>query len=171
MADLSKQLRAMKRILILLLALMPVMASAQELDLAEGDVSYHNVFATTMTQDEIITQILAYDFLDDVVVHGNMIAGNIRPVYLDYEGAGYARMKVPIYLSQGTFSGRFVIRFKEGRYRVDVFNMYFTDTEGTMYGRTYLSDAVGQFAFDVTSKLVIDYLNTISQYRPWNDEW
>ena len=81
----------MKRILILLLALIPVISSAQELDIYEGDVSWHKVYATDMTQDEIIMQILAYDFLDDVVIHGNMIAGNIRPAYLDYEGAGYTR--------------------------------------------------------------------------------
>ena len=161
----------MKRILILLLALMPVIVSAQELDIYESDVSWHKVYATDMTQDEIITQILAYNFLDDVVIHGNMIAGNIRPAYLDYEGAGYTRMKVPIYLSQGTFSGRYVIRFKEGRYRVDVFNMYFTDTEGSMYGRTDLASTVDDFAFDATSKIIVEYLSRITQFQKWNDEW
>ena len=171
MAHLSKQLRAMKRILILLLALIPVISSAQELDIYDGDVSWHKVYSTDMTQDEIITQILAYDFLDDVVIHGNMIAGNIRPVYLDYEGAGYTRMKVPIYLSQGTFSGRYVIRFKEARYRVDVFNMYFTDTQGSMYGRTNLANAVSEFAFDATSKIIVEYLSRITQFQKWNDEW
>ena len=166
MADLSKSQCPMKRIVILLLALLPVTASAQKFN-TEGGVSWSCVYETDMTQDDIYKQVLAYGFIEDAIIYENMIVGNITPVSLDYAGAGYSRMKVPLYLSNGQFSGRYVMQFKEGKYRVDVYNMYFFDSTG----RTSFNSCAGEFGFDIATKIIGDYLNNNSQFQKWSDEW
>lgn len=165
MADLSKPLRIMKRILILLLALMPIMAAAQglQIDKEYKIVTWSKVYDTEMTQDEILQHILAYKYLDNVVMHGNMIAGDIPPVHLNYKAAGYSHMKVALYLSNDKFSGRIIIRFKDGRYKAEAVAMHF--------GGMPLYDGFGEYAFDITSKLVIEHLERITSFHPIDQNW
>lgn len=165
MADLSKPIRIMKRILILLLALMPFVANAQglEIDNEYKIVTWSKIYNTDMTQDEILQHILAYKYLDNVVTHGNMIAGDIPPVHLNYEAAGHSRMKVALYLSNDKFTGRMIIRFKDGRYRAEAVAMHF--------GGMPLYDGVGEYAFDITSKLVVEHLERITTFYPIDQEW
>lgn len=158
----------MKRILILLLALMPFMVNAQglEIDNEYKIVTWSKVYNTDMTQDEILQHILAYKYLDNVVSHGNMIAGDIPPVHLNYEAAGYSRMKVALYLSNGKFTGRMVLRFKDGRYKAEAVAMHFIGTSGmTLY------EGVGEYAFDITSKLVVEHLEKITTFYPIGQDW
>ena len=158
----------MKRILILLLALMPFMASAQglQIDNEYKIVTWSKVYDTDMTQDEILQHILAYKYLDNVVTHGNMIAGDIPPVHLNYEAAGYSRMKVALYLSNNKFTGRMILRFKDGKYRAEAVAMRFIGTTGIP-----LYEGVGEFAFDITAKLVTSHLETITTFYPIDEEW
>lgn len=170
MAHLSKPLRTMKRIIILLLALIPVATNAQQFDVdtENGIVGWSKVCKSTMSQDEITQQILAYDFLDNIVIHGNMIAADIKPIFLNYEGAGYTRMRSPIYITNYMFTGRILYQFKDGRFKVDVFNMKFV-SDSLVY--SYLNDCIGEFGFDIAQKLIMQYLNSLTLFTPWNDEW
>lgn len=164
MADLSKQLRTMKQILILLLALLPFVAKAQmTVDHDYKIVTWNKVYETDMTQDEILQHILAYGYLDDVVTHGNMIAGDIPPVLLNYESAGYSRMKVALYLSNDRFTGRIIIRFKEGRYMAEAVALRF--------GAMPLYEGYGEYAFDITAKLVTEHLERLTTFYPASQDW
>lgn len=174
MANLSKPLRIMKRILILLLALMPIVASAQEMivDHTIQDVIWSKVRESQVTYDQALEHILAYRILDNVVTHGNMIAGDIVPEYIDYEAAGYSRMKVPLYLSGSKFCCRIVIRFKEGKYMAEALNMRFVDVTGPSAGLyTSFYDGHGAFAFDIAVGLVMKYLTELTTFNIPSYEW
>lgn len=163
----------MKRIIILLLALIPVMSSAQEITIDHGikDVVWSTVSENTVTYEQALQYILAYDILDDVIYCDNMIAGNVHPVYLDYEAAGYGRMKVPLYLSNGRFTCRVVFRFKEGRHKAEAFDMRFTDTTGGMTGTTWLYEGYGEYSFDIAVRLVLEYLTKLTTIDLPEDDW
>ena len=172
MADLSKPLRTMKRILILLLALLPIMASAQEITVNHDikDVVYDNIIESDVTYDDALKYILAYGVLNNVVTHDNMIAGDLAPQKLDYTSAGYTRMKVPLYLSNGRFSCRMIFRFKEGRYKVEAFRMIFY--EGDLGGATSaLYDGYGVFGFDISIDLVLKHLANKTTFILPSEDW
>ena len=173
MDDLSAPLRTMKRIIILLLALMPIVVSAQGLviDHEAKNVTWSEIRESNVTFDDALEYILAYHILDNVVTHNNMIAGDIVPVYLDYESAGYGRMKVPLYLSNGKFACRIILRFKEGRYMAEATDLRFFDVTGELTGRTYLYDGYGAFAFDVAVNLVLRRLTQITTFDIPSEEW
>lgn len=173
MDDLSAPLRTMKRIIILLLALMPIVVSAQGLviDHEAKNVTWSEIRESNVTFDDALEYILAYHILDNVVTHNNMIAGDIVPVYLDYESAGYGRMKVPLYLSNGKFACRIILRFKEGRYMAEATDLRFFDVTGELTGRTYLYDGYGAFAFDVAVNLVLRHLTQITTFDIPSEEW
>lgn len=172
MADLSIQLQLMKRILILLLALLPFVAKAQmTVDHDIKDVVWENVYESSITYDEMLEYILAYDILDDVVTHGNMIAGDLHPVHLDYEAAGYGRMKVPLYLSNGEFACRIVIRMKEGKYKVEAFNTRFIDPDSPFGAITPLYEGYGEFGFDIAIGLVLFELTKVTSITIPSNEW
>lgn len=163
----------MKRIIILLLALMPIVVSAQGLviDHEAKNVTWSEIRESNVTFDDALEYILAYHILDNVVTHNNMIAGDIVPVYLDYESAGYGRMKVPLYLSNGKFACRIILRFKEGRYMAEATDLRFFDVTGELTGRTYLYDGYGAFAFDVAVNLVLRHLTQITTFDIPSEEW
>lgn len=173
MADLSAPSLTMKRILILLLALMPIVASAQGLviDHEAKNVTWSEIRESDVTFDDALEYILAYHILGNVVTHNNMIAGDIVPVYLDYESAGYGRMKVPLYLSNGRFACRIILRFKEGRYMAEATDLRFLDTTGSIEGRTYLYEGYGAFAFDVAVNLVLRHLTQITTFDIPSNDW
>ena len=141
------------------------MVNAQELEIDNDNkvVTWSKIYDTSMTQDDILEYILAYDCLDNVVTHGNMIAGDIPPVMLDYRAAGYSSMKVATYILNYHFSGRVIIHFKEGRYKIEVVNMNF--------GGMPLFEGVGEFAFDTTARLVMQHLESITTFYPIDKEW
>lgn len=166
MAHLPKLLRIMRKffaIVFLLIAGCTAMAQGLEIDTQYRTIRWSTVVESTITQDEIIQQILAYDILDNVVTHGNMIAGDIPPVMLDYRTAGYSSMKVATYILNYHFSGRVIIHFKEGRYKIEVVNMNF--------GGMPLFEGVGEFAFDTTARLVMQHLESITTFYPIDKEW
>ena len=162
----------MKRILILLLALMPFTAKAQEITVDHDfkDVLYENIIESSISYDDILKYLLAYDVLDNIVMHDNMIAGDLPATQLDYGAAGYTRMKVPLYLSNGYFTCRLIFRFKEGRYKVEAFNMKFYD--GGVGGTTIrLYDGYNGFAFDIAIDLVLKHIMGITEFSIPVEDW
>lgn len=162
----------MKRIIILLLALMPMMAGAQEMTVDHNlkDVLYQKVSNSSISYDEALEYILAYDIIDNVVSHGNMIAGDLKPEHIDYVAEGYTRAKVPLYLSNGAFTCRLIFRFKEGRYKVEAYNMRFY--EGGLGGTTYsFYDGYGPNTFDTAIGLVLKHLTEKTSLKIPAQDW
>lgn len=151
---------------------MPFAAKAQmTVDHDIKDVVWENVYESSITYDEMLEYILAYDILDDVVTHGNMIAGDLPLVHLDYEAAGYGRMKVPLYLSNGRFTCRIIIRMKEGKYKVEAFNTRFIDPGSPLGAVTPLYEGYGEFGFDIAIELVLFELTKVASVTIPANEW
>lgn len=171
MAHLSKPLLTMKRILILLLALIPIITSAQglEIDHESKSVRWAKIYETDMTQEEIFDQILASGILDNVVTYGNMIAGDLPPVKLDYESLGYKRMNLPLYISNDRFGCRIIFRFKEGRYKAEAIGMFFQGDAGSISaGRTSLYEYKDTNFKDVP-RIIMSHLIAITSFSPLED--
>lgn len=56
-------------------------------------------------------------------VDSTLIVGKLSVEDIDYEGAGFTRMRIPIYLSGNKIRGQFYIDYKSGKYRVTIYNM------------------------------------------------
>ena len=156
----------MKRICILLLALMPVQVMAQEItiDKERNDVVYTNTVTSAATYDDLLEYILAYGVLDNVVTHRNMIAGDLPLAAIDYEAAGYSRMKLPLYLVNGEFTCRIIIHSYEGQYDVEACKMRFISTDGVL-GTSWLYDFDHTSSFDTIIGLVMMHLNNIAVFE------
>lgn len=162
----------MKRIIILLLALLPLVAGAQDITVNHDshDIIYKTIIESEASYDDMLKYLLAYDVLDNMVMHGNMIAGDLTPEQIDYASAGYTRMKVPLYLSNGYFTCRVIFRFKEGRYMIEAMNMRFYD--GGMGGTTSkLYDGYDAFAFDIAIDLAIKHIDTKTTFSIPSEDW
>ena len=168
MAYLSKPLRIMKCIVILLLALIPAMAGAQDLVINDESktVTWIKIYESDITQNDVYGQILAYGILEDVVTYENMIAGDIPLTRLDYESLGYRRMSIPMYLSNDDFTARVILRFKEGRYMAEVVNMTFIGDMGasTLYSFTSSN-------FKDTPHIIISFLEKLTTFHKTESEW
>jgi hypothetical protein len=156
----------MKRICILLLALMPMRVMAQEItiDKERNDVVYTNTVTSAATYDDLLEYILAYGVLDNVVTHRNMIAGDLPLAAIDYEAAGYSRMKLPLYLVNGEFTCRIIIHSYEEHYDVEACKMRFISTDGAL-STSRLYDFDHTSSFDTTVGLIIHHLNKVAVFK------
>lgn len=156
----------MKRVCILLLALMPFNAIAQEISINEErkDVVYTNSIISDASFDDILEYILAYAVLDNVVTHGSMIAGDLPPIAIDYETAGYSRMKLPLYLVNGKFTCRIIIRHCGYGYDIEACKMRFISTDGLAV-TSWLYDFDYSSSFNTVVGLVIQHLNKVAKFE------
>ena len=163
----------MKRLLILLLALMPVMSNAQGfmVDNITKEVSWSCVCHTELTQQDIYKQILAYDLLDNVIMYDDIIVGDLYPIRLDYESLGYTRMRLPLYVSNDMFGGRAIFQFKEGRYKVSVMNMYFKGDAGTLSAGYTSISAYLDVNFKDVPRIIIHNLDFLTKFSKVEDDW
>ena len=173
MADLSEPLRTMKRILILLLALMPSIIRAQGfiVDNEEKSVSWSKIYDTTMSQEDIYKAILAYDVLNNVVMYDNIIAGDIPPVRLDYESLGYSRMRLPLFLTNDRFGARLVLIFKDGRYKAQAHNMYFVGEAGSITSGKTPIYTYTDVNFKEAPRIISTFLEGLTTFAPMDEEW
>jgi hypothetical protein len=172
MADLSKPLRTMKRIFILLLALLPFVSNAQGLEINHNrkNVTWSKVYESDLTQEEICDQILAYGILENTIIYGNMIAGDLHPMKLDYVSLGYKRMNLPLYISNDKFGCRIIIRFKGGRYKVEATNMFFESEVGSLgTARTSFFEYIDEDPSD-EFRIIMAHLMAITSFSPL-EEW
>lgn len=157
----------MKRIYILLLALLPMSAAAQELaiDHEKKDVVYTCSHESSLSYDDILEYILAYGVLDNVVTHRNMIAGDMPPVVIDYKAAGYSRGSLPLFFVNGQFTCRIIIRTYDRHYDIEACQMAFIDYSGSMRGTTMLYDMKDANSFMDVAALTIRHLNKYTLFE------
>lgn len=154
----------MKRICILLLALLPISAAAQELaiDHEKKDVVYTCSHESSLSYDDILEYILAYGVLDNVVTHRNMIAGDLPPVVIDYKAAGYSRGSLPLFFVNGQFTCRIIIHAYDGHYDIEACQMAFLDYSGQP---SMLYDMKDANSFMDVSALTIRHLNKFTMFQ------
>lgn len=141
MADLSKPLRIMRKILILLLALLPAIASAQGFQIENGQISWQKIYTSDMTLSEIHTAMVVSNDFADIQVLDNRIVAVIKPVDYVPEDYGFQYGNSNTLLLNGALGPINVrIDVKEGRYRVTATDLTVTRiTSGGMLPKGYES--------------------------------
>ena len=141
MADLPKPQRIMKRLLILLLALMPLSALAQGYKFENNTITYQYIQDTDMSFSELHTAIVASNDFTDIQVLDNRIVAKIKPENYVPEDYGFRYGNSNTLLLNGAL-GPVTVRIdvKEGRYRVTATDIIVTrTTSGGMLQRGYQS--------------------------------
>lgn len=128
MADLSKSLRAMKRILIILLALMPIMAGAQDFRINDNTITWQKVYQSDLTINDIYKTIIGSNNYYNVERLDDCIIAKSKPIPFRLEDYGMKWSNTCTLLTNGAI-GPIVLRIdvKEGRYRVTASDMVVTD--------------------------------------------
>lgn len=113
----------MKQLLLFLaLLFFPVMLYGQqeEFTIDDGMVAWKRVYETQAEPEAVSRNLLATGYFHDVNTIDGMVTAELRGLRMDYKGAGYKRMSLPLYIVNNTYSGFVTIQFREGRYRVSV---------------------------------------------------
>ena len=141
MAHLPKQLRIMKRFLILLLALLPITAAAQNFHIENGQIKWQKVYDSDMTFAELHTAIVVSNDYEDIQVLDNCIMATLKPVDYIPEDYGFKYGNSNTLLLNGAL-GPIAVRIdvKEGKYSVSATNILITRiTSGGMLPLGYKS--------------------------------
>ena len=131
----------MKRLFILLLALMPIGAFAQGFQIENGQIKWQKVYNTDMTFDDIYTAMITSNDFDEIQALEGCIIAKIKPVDYVPEDYGFRYGNSNTLLLNGAL-GPVTVRIdvKEGRYRVTATDIIVTrTTSGGMLPRGYQS--------------------------------
>lgn len=112
----------MKRFVTLLLALIPVLASAQDspFSLDGESIIWRRVYDGTTTAGLVSYNLQASGFFRNIQASDNLVTAEMHSVKMEFKELGYKNMSLPIYLVNDTFSGFVTVQIKEDRYRVTV---------------------------------------------------
>lgn len=182
MDDLSAPLRTMKRIIILLLALMPIVASAQEFNYDNQKITWKKVYQSELTIDDIYKCIITSNNFYDVEQLEGCIVAKTKPIDYKPEDYGFRWGNSNTLLLNGAV-GPVALRIevKEGRYRVIASDMMVTDiTPGGMTPmgtKTRLEDVA--FRRGVPNSMMTDqfapvfrkYIERLVSFTKEDDKW
>lgn len=117
----------MKKILIIpFLFTFAISICAQEagnFSIDNGGLIWQKVIETDLGFDELTNKIKEAGFLENIEIADDKLIGRSRLVDIDYTGAGFRRMQVPIYIASNFVDFFALMEFREGRYRVTVRNI------------------------------------------------
>jgi hypothetical protein len=172
----------MKRLLILLLAIMPLSAMAQGFQFENNTVTWQKVYDSDMTLSDIYTAMMSSNDFIDIQLLEDRIFASIKPVNYVPEDYGFRYGNSCTLLLNGAL-GPISIRIdvKEGRYRVTASDFCITDiTPGGFTPVGYI-DKLDDYAFKkgAPSKLMIDqfapvfgkFLERKTTFTKVDDEW
>ncbi len=108
------------------------MISAQTVNnftIVGSKVEWQNIYPTNMDSTSIYKNLVVSGIMKDVTVTGGIISGEMKPIDADHLGAGYSAMLTPIYISSSLITAFAIIDLKEGKYRVTLKNIQFTQKQ------------------------------------------
>ena len=172
----------MKRILILLLAIMPIAASAQGFQIEDGKIIWQKIYATDMTISDIHKSMVISDAYYDITILSDCIVAKIKPFKYIPEDYGFRWGNSSVLLLNGAI-GPILLRIdiKEGRYRVTASNILVTDiTPGgldAMGTTTRLEDVAltdgtpNKFMTSQLAPIFDHFLNLMTAFYKADDDW
>lgn len=172
----------MKRIIILLLALMPIVASAQGFQIENNTITWQKVYQSNMTIDDIYKTIITSNNFYDVERLDGCIFAKTKPIDYKPEDYGFKWGNSNTLLLNGAV-GPVALRIdvKEGRYRVTASDMMVTDiTPGgftPMGSVTRLEDvglkrgAPNNMMTDQFAPVFSQYIERLVSFTKVEDDW
>ena len=182
MADLPIQQCAMRRILILLLAIMPTIASAQGFQIEDGQVTWRKIYTADLTISDIHKAMVISDDYYDITVLSDCVVAKTKPVKYVPEDYGFKWGNSHTTLLNGAL-GPITLRIdvKEGRYRVTAYNMIITDITPTGLLPAGTQTRIENIGLDddspnktMTTQLapIFDHLlNHLTSFQKVDDDW
>lgn len=182
MDDLSAPLRTMKRIIILLLALMPFVASAQGFHIDKGAIKWVKIYESDMTISDIYKCIVVSNNFYDIQILSDCIVAKSIPVKYVPEEYGFRWGNSNTLLLNGAIGPIFIqIDVKEGKYRVTAKDICVTDiTSGdiipkgsvTRLEEAALNDGVPNNMMASQFAPIFDhFLNRLTAFQKVDDDW
>ncbi len=89
----------------------------------ESKVIWQKVFETPFTFDEIVQKIKEAGMMVNIETTEAKLIGDLKPLKIDYKGAGYSGANTAIIISRSDLLGYVLLEYKENKYRVTVKNM------------------------------------------------
>ena len=83
-----------------------------------GKLEWVKVCESTLNQTQILDLLEVNGQISEVENSDFRILGNFSSIEPDYKGLGIGEMSAPIYIARNWVRGKFIIDFKEGRYKV-----------------------------------------------------
>jgi hypothetical protein len=108
----------MRRLLLLTVILLPFIVSSQNFIVKDGSILWQKVYEGTPS----------FRVLSDVEKLDSIIIGKIENHSTNYKKQGYGSMNVPILVRDELLNANARIDIKEGRYRVTLTNIVFSNT-------------------------------------------
>lgn len=124
----------MRKLIITLFTLLASLACFAQNDndynfvVKDGTIIWQRVFHDSRGFTEICDAVKASEAFEKVVINNSDIAGSMIPVRPDIKGAGYGDMSATYLVSNSNLAGKFVLQWKEGRYRVTLMDIEFIGT-------------------------------------------
>lgn len=124
----------MRKLIITLFTLLASLACFAQNDndynfvVKDGTIIWQRVFQDSRGFTEICDAVKASEAFEKVVINNSDIAGSMIPVRPDIKGAGYGDMSATYLVSNSNLAGKFVLQWKEGRYRVTLMDIEFIGT-------------------------------------------
>jgi hypothetical protein len=81
------------------------------------------------SSSDITSLFKSSGLLENIVISGNKLTGDLKPFKADFEGAGYQESKVPGYVSQ-KITGSMTVEVKADRYTVTIRDIKLLQGEG-----------------------------------------
>lgn len=124
----------MRKLIITLFTLLASLACFAQNDndynfvVKDGTIIWQRVFHDSRGFTEICDAVKDSEAFEKVVINNSDIAGSMIPVRPDIKGAGYGDMSATYLVSNSNLAGKFVLQWKEGRYRVTLMDIEFIGT-------------------------------------------
>lgn len=121
----------MRKLIITLFTLLASLACFAQNDndynfvVKDGAIIWQRVFQDSRGFTEICDAVKASEAFEKVVINNSDIAGSMIPLRPDIKGAGYSDMSATFLVSNSNLAGKFVLQWKEGRYRVTLMGIEF----------------------------------------------
>lgn len=126
----------MKRsILLAAMTLLTFIAGAQtDFKVTDNGLVWQKVYQSDLSSEDIMNKLYNSGSVSDIGSAEGIITCRIPLTPIDFEGAGFSRGSIPMYLILNDMTAFATIQIKDGRYRVTVENMYLVSNMATALG-------------------------------------
>lgn len=127
----------MKRLLIIILLLAKCIAASAQTNFKVSDNSlvWQKVYNSELSAEGIMNALYNSGAVADIGLADGVITCQIPATPIDFEGAGFSRGAIPMYIPLNDLAAFATIQIKDGRYRVTVDNLYLISNMDTALGR------------------------------------
>lgn len=154
-----REIIIMKNILRILLLFTALIVTAQSSNenkifyINNNQVHWQKIYNSDKNLDQIKNILSSSGKIKFTGQTDNSLSGEVDNFIMDFKGAGFSKISTPMYLSPSSkYHAVFVIKFKDGKYKVDVSGVTLKGVSLSIYGDGL---AIGDDGNDVLETFVL----------------